>query len=152
MATLLANDTDVDGDPLTLISVGPTSTEGGTVVSANGWVFYTPPPGAASPDSFTYLVSDSSGMQSTGSVAITLSQDTGVWENIVAIQALGNNASRIVWQGILGRLYTIQYTESLPTPAWQGLGTGTADETGRFEFTDTPGNAAPTRTYRSAYP
>ena len=151
-ATLLANDTDPENDALTFISAVSPSSAGGTVVAANPWVFYTPLAGFTNADSFSYGVADSGGLQATGAVVIAIVVDLGQSQNIVTIVDLGNNGSRIQFQGIAGRAYTIQYSESLLTPDWRSLGASTADTTGRFVFTDTPGNGTPARFYRSTYP
>lgn len=151
-ATLMANDTDPENDVLTFISVSPASAAGGTVVVTNNWVFYAPSPGFTNSDSFSYVIADSGGLQATGSVSITIPIDLAPSQNIVAIEDLGNGASRIQFQGIAARGYTIQYTDSIQTPNWLTLGPGVADATGRFAFTDTPTNGAPPRFYRSTYP
>jgi hypothetical protein len=53
---VLANDTDPDGDPLTL--TGVTQGKHGTVVLARGMVTYTPEANFTGTDDFTYTVSD----------------------------------------------------------------------------------------------
>ena len=56
-AQLIGNDTDVDGDTLTIASV--TSGTGGTaVLNANGTVTFTPAANFNGAASFTYTVSD----------------------------------------------------------------------------------------------
>ncbi len=58
-AELLGNDTDVDGDTLTIVAVSPTSANGGTVVlNPDGSVTYRPPPGYSGVDTFTYTIGD----------------------------------------------------------------------------------------------
>src|SRR3712207_9026096 len=53
--SVLGNDTDADGDTLSVTSVSaPTS--GGVVVNANGTVTYTPATSSVGMDSFTYTV------------------------------------------------------------------------------------------------
>ena len=55
-ATLLSNDTDIDNDPLSLVSVfNPVN---GTVVLSNGQITFTPSPNFYGTASFTYSVSD----------------------------------------------------------------------------------------------
>jgi VCBS repeat-containing protein len=67
---LAANDTDVDGDPLTVTAVsGGTK---GTVVLAAGTVTYTPNANANGADSFSYTVSDGKGGTATGTVTVTI--------------------------------------------------------------------------------
>jgi subtilase family serine protease len=152
IADLMTNDSDPENESLTLVSAGPTSTNGGSVVVTNNWIFYTPQPGFTNSDSFSYVIQDSGGAQATGLVSITVPVDLSQSQNIVAIQPLGTNSSLIDFQGIAGRTYSVQYTESLQTPVWQTLGTSTADATGAFEFTDSPGSGSPARFYRSTYP
>lgn len=65
-----ANDTDVDGDPLTVISVTQPA-HGAAVVSAGGaTVTYTPSSGYTGDDSFTYAVADDEGAQATATIAV----------------------------------------------------------------------------------
>ena len=69
-ATLLGNDVDVDGDPLTITSVqNPVN---GTVALVNGAVVFTPVPNYNGPASFTYTIADGQGAASTATVNITV--------------------------------------------------------------------------------
>ena len=58
IANLLTNVSVAPGDTVTFVGVSATSANGGTVVTNNGWVFYTPAPGFTNTDTFTYLVTD----------------------------------------------------------------------------------------------
>src|SRR5262249_2096033 len=64
------NDSDVDGDALTIIDLGApahgTATFSGTVVT------YTPAPNYNGPDAFAYTISDGNGATSTATVAVTV--------------------------------------------------------------------------------
>ncbi len=66
-----ANDTDVDGDSLTVSSVG-SPTNGSAVLEANGSITYTPDADYNGSDSFTYTVSDGNGGTDTGTVNVTI--------------------------------------------------------------------------------
>jgi hypothetical protein len=68
---VLANDSDSDGDALTLTSVTQ-GTSGGTVTMEAGGVRYTPAPGFTGTDTFTYTVGDGSGGFTTVTVTVTV--------------------------------------------------------------------------------
>jgi hypothetical protein len=68
---VLSNDSDPDGDALTLVSVS--HPKEGTAEVVDGKVVYTPNPKSKGPDSFTYIVKDnyaSSPLTSTGTVTV----------------------------------------------------------------------------------
>ena len=68
---VLANDTDVDGDTLSV--TGSTDGAHGTVACTGAGVCtYTPATGYSGPDSFTYTVSDGHGGTATGTVTVTV--------------------------------------------------------------------------------
>jgi large repetitive protein len=67
---VLANDTDPDGDPLTVtIASAPNGT---VVINANGTVTYTPNPNFNGTDTITYTISDGNGGTSTATVTIAV--------------------------------------------------------------------------------
>ena len=96
---LITNDTDVEGDTLSVIAV--TQGSNGTVVNnGNGTVTYTPSANYNGPDSFTYRVSDENGGTAVGTVnvmvtavadtpAITASSN----KSVVALETLSFNIS-----------------------------------------------------------
>ncbi|MGC6549364.1 MAG: S8 family serine peptidase [Rubripirellula sp.] len=72
--SLVANDTDIDGDSLSIESVG-TASNGSVVNNGNGTVTYTPNAGFFGSDSFTYVVSDGSATD-TATVRVTVTEVT----------------------------------------------------------------------------
>jgi hypothetical protein len=70
VADLLANDSDADGDALTVVSVQ--DAVNGTVALAGGNVVFTPDADYFGPASFTYTVSDGNGGTATATVDITV--------------------------------------------------------------------------------
>jgi VCBS repeat-containing protein len=69
--TVLANDSDPDGDALTVsIVTGPS--KGQATVNADGTITYTPNANATGADSFTYTVSDGTTSSSAATVNITI--------------------------------------------------------------------------------
>ncbi|MCC6456176.1 MAG: tandem-95 repeat protein [Caldilineaceae bacterium] len=98
---VLANDTDVDGDTLTVTSVGAASN--GTVTHDTSSVTYTPNPGHVGSDSFSYTLDDGNGGTATAQVQVTITEqndppqaldDTGVTDEDtpVTIAVLANDS------------------------------------------------------------
>ena len=74
VATLLANDTDADGDTLSVVSVAMGATPHGVVQLSAGVVTYTPNVGYTGTDTFTYSVTDGHVVSPvTGTVTVTIS-------------------------------------------------------------------------------
>ncbi|HEX3764767.1 MAG TPA: Ig-like domain-containing protein [Kofleriaceae bacterium] len=67
---LLGNDSDPDGDPLTIVSF--TQPGHGTVAVVAGLASYIPAPDYNGPDAFSYTVADPSGLTSTATVHVTV--------------------------------------------------------------------------------
>jgi hypothetical protein len=67
---VLANDTDPDGDMLSLASVGDAAH--GTAAIESGRLRYTPDTGFSGQDTVTYVVSDGRGLTDSGTVTITV--------------------------------------------------------------------------------
>ncbi|HEX8002999.1 MAG TPA: Ig-like domain-containing protein [Mycobacteriales bacterium] len=73
LVDVLANDTDADGDALTV--TGWTDGMHGTVACGPAGCTYTPAPDYNGPDSFTYTVSDGNGGVVTATVTVTVTGD-----------------------------------------------------------------------------
>ncbi|MGD9645673.1 MAG: cellulose binding domain-containing protein [Pirellulales bacterium] len=70
---VLGNDTDPDGDRLTVTGVTQPA-NGATTLNADGTVSYTPRAGFTGSDNFSYTVSDGRGLSATAAVAITVGE------------------------------------------------------------------------------
>lgn len=68
---VLANDSDPDGDTISLFSV--TEAGNGSAVIQGGAILYTPATDFSGSDQFTYQISDGKGGSATGDVAVTVS-------------------------------------------------------------------------------
>lgn len=73
--SLLANDTDANGDPLTVTAVGNATNGTATLDAQTGNVIFTPTAGYSGPASFTYTVSDGRGGTDTATVTINVEQE-----------------------------------------------------------------------------
>jgi YD repeat-containing protein len=69
--TVLSNDTDADGDTLTITSA-TNGSHGAVTVNSGATVTYTPTSGYSGSDSFTYTISDGHGGTATGTVNVTV--------------------------------------------------------------------------------
>ena len=85
---VLANDTDPDGDPLTVIS--GSAAHGNVTINADGTINYTPNPGFTGTDTVTYTVSDPAGNTDSSTVTVTVEPDCGGRDGIVRGTAGGD--------------------------------------------------------------
>src|SRR5206468_161354 len=72
---VVANDTDPDGDALTVTGVTQ-GAHGSVINNGNGTVKYSPNAGYVGPDTFTYTISDGHGGTATGQVTVTVQAPT----------------------------------------------------------------------------
>jgi hypothetical protein len=91
---VIANDTDADGDSLTVSAVGQPAHGTAAKVSATS-VQYVPAPNFNGADSFTYTVSDGKGGTATGTVQVTVTpvNDPPVATNDVATLPMGGSVT-----------------------------------------------------------
>jgi hypothetical protein len=148
-AKMLTDCTDADGDVLTIISAGPTSTNGAAVTMNATHVVYTPQTGFVGTDRFNYTVSDGKGGLATASVIVGV-YIAGEGFNRVTFSVSGGQV-HLGYAGIPQYTYSIQRTATLSPPAWVTIGTSTADASGHVSFTDAnpPAGSA---FYRTMYP
>lgn len=148
IATLLANDSDVDGDSLILVSAGGAAN--GTVTTVASSVFYTPNAGNVAGDSFIYSISDGHGGIATGTVTITINPDPDPGQG-TTIEMLPDGSMKVTFSGVIGLGYRVQSSDDLSAGSWVDRSTRTADASGKFSFTE-PTPLPPRRFYRSITP
>jgi VCBS repeat-containing protein len=111
--TLLANDTDVEGDTLSVVSVQ--SPVNGTVSLVGGNIIFTPTSGYEGPASFNYTVSDGMGGSASAQVSLVVGQANApslvVQKSLVAI-AHGTGGTSVKFP-IITRLVDTDGSESL---------------------------------------
>ncbi|WP_172300496.1 Ig-like domain-containing protein [Pseudoruegeria sp. HB172150] len=111
---LLTNDSDADGDPLSMLSVGDAA-NGTVTLNPDGTVTYVPNAGFTGTDSFTYTVTDGED-NSTATATVTVEADTP--------PPTGSNlVSDDFSDGSLGGAWTLVG----PTGTSAGLGTNSTD-------------------------
>ncbi len=149
VASLMAND---GAGPFDFLSTSPLSINGASLSVANGWLIYTPRPGDAAPDSFTYSIRDAQGGITNLTVQITLIPPDAPVQQALSIQLQPDGSSRVLFSGVAGRIYRIQASDALADPAaWITRATVSAAADGSFSFLDAqPLPAA--RFYRAVFP
>lgn len=150
-ATLIGNDSDADGDPISFLSFAPTSANGGVLTRHGNWISYGAPAGFTNDDSFTYTISDGRGQPVVGIVNIGVETNSLPSPNL-RVTDLGNGSYRIRFDGVPDLAYRIEFTDGLNPAEWQELSTLTANSSGQFELIDLPPAGFGQRFYRSVYP
>ena len=118
LSVLLANDTDADGDALSIDSVQTALPEGASVKLMEPYVVYTAAPGSDSAGSFDYVLTDGlGGHRVTNTVPVTVVSGAGQDE---PASPLGVTTSKgdvsLTWIGVARRNYKVQYTTSQQAP------------------------------------
>ncbi len=131
---LLANDSDPEGDALTISAVG--GAQHGSVLLSGGQVTFTPAAGYVGAAGFSYTVSDGNGGTATANVAVQVSPPPPPWVNGSAPSATLVEAGA----GVTGvASSTVALTEgggwSTPTfvlTGWKAAGAGLFSEVGTY--------------------
>ena len=73
---VLGNDSDIDGDTLTVTTLSPAGAHGTVSCLAGGLCTYTPEADYKGPDSFQYPISDGEGGSATATVSVTVTPES----------------------------------------------------------------------------
>lgn len=129
---VLANDHDVDGDPLTVTSVGQ-GRVGRVTVNQDNTIRYTAPLGFTGTDSFVYTIADTTGSTDSATVFVTIKAPPGPdAPHVDSISPSTGDNSRSVKVNITGRsfaptpdiylgpyrLFDVQFRDSTKVEAW----------------------------------
>lgn len=146
MKEVLANDSDQDGDSLSVTGVSERSEQGGTVRIDGQWIIYTPPAGHVGADSFSYTVSDGRDGQATATVSLI----AVLLQRAEEIRWFPNGASVVRFIGIPNMTYTIQISTNLAD--WVFYRASKAGPDGVFQIVDTDHVSNLFLFYRSVHP
>lgn len=126
-SALLANDTDSDGDTLTIDSVSAPLPSGAAVAISGEFVVYSVPAGTSGGGSFVYTVSDGLGGHLVGRV-VTVIEGAGSGASDLASPVsvlVDGRDALLTWLGIPRRTYRVQYTTSIGVPyVWREFSPG----------------------------
>ena len=154
VADVLANDSDPDADPVTLLSVDTISTNGVTITWDSLKIYYTAPAGSGYnvTDQFSYTISDGNGGEASAVVTINVDTTNSSPSHNITDMTFSNGIPTISFAGVPSQTYYIEAATNLSSPIWITIGTNTADALGRFSFTDENALSFPERYYRSFAP
>lgn len=115
---LLVNDSDIDGDPLSIIAVGDAMPPGATVAFAGNFIVYTAPSTNAGIGSFTYTLSDGPGGNLVTNIVPVLEivSEINVGGPNPATIVQSNGSFRVKFVGVPGYNYRVQYSTNLSAP------------------------------------
>ncbi len=122
LSALLSNDSDPDGDALSVLSVGNATPAGASVSIVGGWAVYVAPSKQAGNGQFSYTLWDGIGGHEVTTTVVV--QEIGPDTSNAGAQPVFIGAEgadfRLKFVGVPGRMYRIQYaTESAPPYLWR---------------------------------
>jgi len=124
-AVLLANDTDPDGDRLSVVALGQASATttptqmGGRASLQAGAIYYSPPAAPFATDQFTYTVSDGLGRQDTALLTIVIDPAAPAPRSIInAPQILPDGSVLLSGSGPVGAVVSIYFTPDVQASYW----------------------------------
>ncbi len=124
-AVLLANDSDPDGDELTLVSVSATSAQGATVSLSDGVITYSLNGVIAGNDTFTYTIHDTDNETATATVTVEIDSPASP---VLTIEPRSAGGVTLQLTGTRYTLYTILVSTDLLT--WTELTNNVATDSG----------------------
>jgi len=138
-ADLIIRSSDPNGEPLHIVAVNGSSSNGGVVVRSGDTIEYTPSSGFTGTDTFTYLIADSGGDAAQGTVTAAVSGDNSNFSfNNLGFE-VGGNEVHLGFLGIAGGHYALDRTYDLSPPVvWEPQFTNTAAADGYLMFISTP--------------
>lgn len=150
VSSLLSNDTDPNGDALSVIGIQVLTERGAAVSLTNGAVVYDPPAALHGPDTFTYTIGD--GFGGIASAVVTIDEmANGPSQNVKSISTT-TGAISLIFGGVPGLTYRIQAATAINPPDWVNIGIQTASPIGEISFNDPGFSSHPNRYYRTIFP
>ena len=147
LAKLLANDSDPEDDPLSVIFVS-SSINGATVLLTATNVIYTPPPGFTGVDGFTYTISDGQGGKAAAQVEVMVVSGDLPPLNHLSIQ---RTPAGLLLRFVGSAEGTCAWQRSTNLLNWITLSNAVVPLHGLLEFLD-PDPPLPAAFYRNTWP
>jgi len=149
VASLLQNDSDPDGDVLSLFYSGPFTYNQGTAMLSGAFIYYTPPAGYSNAtDQFDYAIRDGRNGIAVSTVTIRFASPPTLTGTMLpeGFQVMSSDA-------VAGVTYLLQAgTNTTATVSWQTIGTNVPASDGPIQFLDSDATNLPARLYRVLMP
>jgi Bacterial Ig domain len=129
---LLAAWTSPGGSPLSVVSAGPSSGQGGTVSKDSNYIYYLPPSGTPATDTIPYTVSDTNGCTTAGTLDVNFVTSAGYAQSI----SYSGGAVTINFAGIPGYQYEVERSSDASFTSPEVVLTTNAPDAGLFIYTD----------------
>lgn len=117
-SSLAGNDTDLDGDSLTVTAVGEASH--GTVALVNGQITFTPDADYNGPASFSYTVSDGKGGMDSATVAVSVTPVNDAPTAADDTLSMDEDSALVIFPGAYPGISVPRPTVALPTSSVLG--------------------------------
>jgi hypothetical protein len=142
---VLGNDSDPDGDVLSVAGVTPPA-HGAAALVGNA-VRYTPASGFEGLDSFDYTASDGRGGTATGKIGLVVTDPAGRLRLPTSVRTATDGSVAVRWDAVSNWLYTVEYRNDLTgTGGWSVLQANMPGLPGTLTSQD--GAGTPQRFYR----
>ena len=133
VTSLMASNTDANGDTLAFTGLSSSSsTQGASLSSSASYVFYIAN-SASNGDTFSYMITNGFGLSATGVVTVLVVTPGGVLQSV----SYTNGAAIVNAAGIPLFQYNVLRATNVNGP-WTNLATVTAPTNGVFTYTDSP--------------
>jgi hypothetical protein len=141
---ILTNDSDPDGDTLTITAVSSVSAYGGLLTNNSTSLTYSPPEGQLSLDRFAYIVSDGRGGETVGLITVNFLTPNAL---TIGGTSVTHTGATITFGGVPDATYNIQASTDLIH--WTTIATVVATPEGVVQYLDTASTEMPHRFYRA---
>jgi hypothetical protein len=141
---ILTNDSDPDGDTLTITAVSSVSAYGGLLSNTTTNLTYTPPAGQLALDRFAYIVDDGRGGSTVGLITVNFLAAGSI---SIGGTSVTHTGATITFAGTPDGTYNIQASTDLIN--WTTIATVVASPEGIIHYLDTDAVTMPHRFYRA---
>jgi hypothetical protein len=142
---ILGNDTDADGDTITLAAHDAVSVNGATITFDGAALTYHPLEGLINEDWFAYVIEDGIGGECAGVVTLRF-----ILRDQLTLEVGADHQATLGLAGVPGQVYAIETSSDLVE--WTLLELVTADSTGLIQIVDSSSGEQYQRFYRALQP